>query len=212
MKARRLIHRVLALLLLGISVTFSALIAAGTVALAEDIVPVGTGAEESWSVFNLFMALFNLFVALGLIARLAFLILRDDEYEQEMWERLKRPKTLEDVRNAVPLGAEFEEIDGSPACSYSGPYGPKNEVREPTRFDQFCTSACAVLALVALILFFIVERINAHAVLFNALSPLFGVISVLVLLGMFLSLLEGGRALKLRAQQEDSLRFPARDS
>jgi hypothetical protein len=139
--------------------------------------------ERRWSLFNLVSALFNLFIALGLIARLAFIILRDESYEQQVWERVRNPRTLDDMRMASALYGgrldEFEEFEGLG--------------RRPTVFDQLCASACVVLALVSLVLFFIVADLNTPMVTFDALSPLFGVIAALILFGVVLSLLSGSR-------------------
>jgi hypothetical protein len=141
--------------------------------------------ERRWSLFNLVSALVNLFIALGLIARLAFIILRDESYEQQVWERTNNPQTLDDVRMVAALyNGRLEEFDEFKA--FDG---------RSTVFDQFYTSACTVLALVSLLLFFIVEHLGTSMTTFDALSPLFGVITVLILFGVALSLLSGSRML-----------------
>jgi hypothetical protein len=134
-----------------------------------------------WSVFNLAASLLSLLIALALIARLGILALRDDRLEAEVWERMRTPQTLADMEEAAILRAER---DGHPKGStvFNG---------QMTALNQLCTSVCVGLALVSIIVFFIVERFDAPLVILDVLSPLFGILLVLTLLGAVFSLLSG---------------------
>jgi hypothetical protein len=134
-----------------------------------------------WSAFNLVASLLSLLIAFVLIVRLGVLALRDDRLEAEIWERMRTPQTLADVEEAAVLRAERE----------GRPKGVTMFDGQMTAFNQLCTSVCVGLALVGIIVFFIAERFDAPMVILDVLSPLFGVLLVLTLLGAVFSLLSG---------------------
>jgi hypothetical protein len=142
-----------------------------------------TNERVRWSIFNLVSSFLNLLIALGLIACLGFSTLREERLEEEAWERLREPQTLSDVHQIAAL--YWEENERPPRLV--APH------RKPTVLSQFCTCVCVGLALMSLIIFFVVGKMNTPPVVFDALSPLFFVFSVLVLLTALCAFLSGRR-------------------
>jgi hypothetical protein len=146
--------------------------------------------EPHWSVFNLTASLLSLLIALALIARLGIAALRDDQLEADAWERLKAPQTLADMEEAAVLHSDRDGRSKGIAV-FDG---------QMTALNQLCTSVCVGLALVSIIVFFIVERFDAPMVILDILSPLFGILLVLTLLGAIFSLLSGSGVVAFERQ------------
>jgi hypothetical protein len=164
-------------LYLGYSARFAADDVSGKEGLLAQVFTMeGTG--YCWALFNLIVALLDLFIALGLIAHLGFSILRSEKLEEEAWERMKPPQTLDDVER---ITAQYDHVLGESEDS-------TERIGQSIVFQQFCTSACVGLALVGLIVFCIVEKLNACMVLFDTLSPLFALLLTLTLAGAVLTL------------------------
>jgi hypothetical protein len=181
-----------------------------------------------WSVFNLATSLLSLLIAFVLIARLGVAVLREDRLEAEAWERLRAPRTLADMEKAAAWRAALYGDDGAgggddgddgtdsaagaagiagPAAGFAGTGDGNDYLKDTvlfderlTAFNQLCTSVCVGFALVSIIVFFIVERFDAPMVIFDILSPLFGILLALTLFGAACSLLSGIVTLALKRE------------
>ncbi|MDR1082900.1 MAG: InlB B-repeat-containing protein, partial [Coriobacteriales bacterium] len=160
--------------------------------------PASAKRVGQWSLFNLVLSLLDLFIVFALIIHLGFSILRSEKLEEDAWKRANESREPSDTQQ---LSARYDEETDEPEALFGAG-------RESMAFSRLCTGICVSLALASLIIFFIVEKLDTPMVIFDAFSPLFGILFVLVVLGAILSLLNKSKPPKREEEQEEEHPLP----